>query len=323
MIKKNLRLSNIEYVSEINSSTDFNCVQYIVNPSRPELFPWLSGIANNFETYKFHELSFIYKGVATHLINSDLTQLGSVIMCIQYNAGNDNFVSKQQMLNYETSVNCRPHEKAEVCVDIRELPLKKFYVDPTQSTFKKLEDPCTFSIATTDMQAGDDFMGELYISYDIEFMVPKIYKGVTVNSLFAHYELSGVTSALPLGTSQTADASNTFAVSFDSGTTVIMPDNVIAGTFIILYDIVGDGTGLNIGKVILSYDGGIENYELFGNHEVNAMTQNSDASNDYQFGMFSAIVRSPSGTILFEQTGDQPATPTAADLFIIQINSSN
>lgn len=54
----------------------FNYSTWQLNPGQKSLFPWLAGIASNFESYKFHGLVFEYKSMSADALNSTNTALG-------------------------------------------------------------------------------------------------------------------------------------------------------------------------------------------------------------------------------------------------------
>lgn len=322
MIKKNLRLANMEYVKEVYSSINFRSENLIVNPGRWELFPWLAGLADNFETYKIHKVSFIFKGTATCELNSITTSLGSVIMAAQYNAAASDFGSKQQMLNYSNSVNCRPHEYSQLDIDTSKLPIRQYYVDSAVNGFKKLEDPCVFSIACVGMQTDDSLIGELFVDYDIEFFTPKLYVGFGFDVTYCHYKLSGCDSTHVLGTSQTPDNGNQFPLVFDSDNQIItLPENVSQGKYLVIHHLQGDGTGLDIGGVDMVLSPELTGVLLFSDHTVQGLRQNADANNDHQFSLNPIEILAPSGTITFSQIDALPASITGGDLYLVQLNA--
>ena len=69
-------------------------VAQIINPANPALFPWLSGICNSYETYKFLKLEFVYQGLCSTGTG------GSVIMAVDYDPTDQSPLTKQDMLAY-------------------------------------------------------------------------------------------------------------------------------------------------------------------------------------------------------------------------------
>lgn len=76
--KKPFRISHREYVGDVVSgpSNSFTYKTYSLNPGNSSLFPWLSVISENFESYKFHGLVFEFKSMSADALNSTNTALG-------------------------------------------------------------------------------------------------------------------------------------------------------------------------------------------------------------------------------------------------------
>jgi hypothetical protein len=168
-----------EFVKDIITSATagaFNVETFNVNPGNPALFPWLSGQAQGWSEYKFHGLIFEFKTASGQMVSSTNTTLGTVIMASQYNLNDPAFVNKQQIENSEFSTPCRPSDSAihpiecaAVDTSITVLNIQK----PGQSTTNN--DPrfnhlCKFSIATIGMQGTSTNVGELWASYEVEFL---------------------------------------------------------------------------------------------------------------------------------------------------------
>jgi hypothetical protein len=56
-----IRVKYREYVQDILGTAAFTLAQLNINPGLAQLFPWLSGIAALFESYKFNNLKFCYE----------------------------------------------------------------------------------------------------------------------------------------------------------------------------------------------------------------------------------------------------------------------
>lgn len=176
------RILHREYVTEVASpGFGFAIKSFVINPEVPASFPWLSQIALNFEQYRFHGLVFEFKTTSATAVASTNTALGSVILATQYNSLEIPFVSKLQMDQYEfavatnPSISCIHPVECSTAVGAPDY----FYCDPG---FNNTGDPRfsimgNFSIATQGQQAAST-IGELWVSYDIEFFKPRLDNGV-------------------------------------------------------------------------------------------------------------------------------------------------
>jgi len=130
-------------------------------------------------------------------------------MATEYNAYNGTFANKQQMENYEFAAACKPSCSFihQVECASKENPEHIFYVRtgaaPTGADLR-LYDLGTFQIATVGMQSNGNAIGELWVSYEIEFKKPRINIGSidSTTGVFDHFLLPGNTTASrPFGSS--------------------------------------------------------------------------------------------------------------------------
>nr|WAE42828.1 MAG: capsid protein [Cressdnaviricota sp.] len=192
-----------EYITDISGSVGFAAASYALNPAQPATFPWLAVIAENYEEYIIHGMVFEFKSTSADALNSTNTALGTVIMATQYNATNAAFSSKQQMENYEFAMSSRPSINQLHAVECspRETPVCELYTrtgSVPSGQDQRLYDLGTFYIATAGMQAAA-VIGELWVSYHIELLKPKIPGTIGGNVQSIHVQNTGFTNALPLG----------------------------------------------------------------------------------------------------------------------------
>lgn len=186
-------VSHREYIGEVTTggvlsaggTTNFNATRYAVQPADVGTMPWLAGLANQYEEYIIHGMIFEYKSSSGESTNTANTSLGTVIMGTQYNVNSAPFTNKQMMENYEYSNSCRPSDNMLHAVECSpsEQPFKMLFTRPfgintlTQQLAGqdlRLYDLANFSIATQGMQTANQTIGELWVSYQIEFLKPKI-----------------------------------------------------------------------------------------------------------------------------------------------------
>jgi hypothetical protein len=170
--------SNREYLGDISSTTAFSNTAFSINPGISSTFPILSSIAQNFEMYDMHGLVFEFKSTSADALNSTNTALGTVIMATSYDSIDANFTTKQQMDNYEFATSSRPSDSMLHAVECSPKleALSKRYVRsggvPTGAD-SRFYDVGTFQIATVGSQAAA-VVGELWVSYHVELMHPKL-----------------------------------------------------------------------------------------------------------------------------------------------------
>lgn len=197
-----------EYLGEVVSSDTpgaFKLDSYRLNPGDSKTFPWLSQIATNFQEYQFRGLVFTYRTMSADALNSTNTALGQVIMATNYDASQPNFSSKAEMENSAYSQSVKPSCTMEHLIECapRASVLSELYVaaePPTSNADIRFTDFGVFQIATNGLQAASVDLGELWVSYEVALIKPKIYDTISSNVRVAKFfGTTGVTNADPFG----------------------------------------------------------------------------------------------------------------------------
>lgn len=171
-----------EYIRDIVSSSTpgaFKVEAFNINPGNKEIFPWISRIAQNYEQYKIHGMIFEFKTTSSDALNSTNTALGEVIMSTDYDPVDANYVNKQQMSNAEYGQSAKPSlsQMHAIECDAAQTPLSQLYirtgsVPPGQD--RRFYDFAKFQIATDGLQGANVKVGELWVTYCIEFFKPQL-----------------------------------------------------------------------------------------------------------------------------------------------------
>lgn len=253
-----------EYIQDIftgptltGTYTDFHTTDFTINPGLQHTFPWLYAVAKNYEEYIVHGMVFEFKSTSADALNSTNTNLGAVIMATQYNVNSLPFLTKQQMENYEFSMSAKPSQSQLHAIECspKETPIEILYVRtgdlslpyPQGSTIEdgRFYDLARFTIGTAGMQAANVLIGELWVTYHIELLKPKIPRGIS--SLSAHIQTSGATGTNPWGTQIIGQKGNLNAQLF--GSRGLRWDCVPGGKYLIQWNVAGTavvGTYQNI-----------------------------------------------------------------------------
>lgn len=191
---RNVRVAHREYLGDITCAApgDFKTDTYTLNPGNVDTFPWLSNIAKNFEEYRFHGLVFEFKSTSANALNSTNTALGTVIMATQYDSVEETFSNKRDMENHEFASSTKPSQSVLHGVETKpkytSISTNLYVLSGAQpaDTDKRLYDLGKFTIATTGMQA-QCVIGELWVTYDIEFYKPQLLAAIPNTTAYAHY----------------------------------------------------------------------------------------------------------------------------------------
>lgn len=166
------RVVHREYLGDIGARANTFDLQYQfgVNPGNASFMPWCSKIANNFDSYSFNRLSFIFLPVCG--TNTE----GVVTMAIDYDSSDTPPTSQQQMLNYKGAVQTNAWKPATMTCSSADLhKLKTHYIltgVPPKDTDIKTYDVGNFFLAVNTQTVGATF-GQLFVEYDVTLTTPQ------------------------------------------------------------------------------------------------------------------------------------------------------
>lgn len=184
-----------------NSVSAFAIQGYPIQPGSFTTFPWLASISDKFEQYRVEGMIFEFKSMYSDAVVTANGSIGSIILATEYNAGAPAFPNKQAMENYEFAQSCKPSLSVLHPIECArsQSVLTELYV--RTSTVPNNEDVKTydfgdFYFASQGIPLGAAGaavnLGELWVTYQISFLKPKIVTGSSsyVDSGFAYF--SGV-----------------------------------------------------------------------------------------------------------------------------------
>lgn len=265
---KTNKFSNVichrEYIKDIVSSGTagaFKVESFMINPGLATTFPWLATVAQNYEQYKIHGIVFEFKTTSSDALNSTNTALGSVIMATEYNPSLPNFNSKQQMEAYEMSQSAKPSLSQLHGIECasNQTPVDQLYVRsgtvPTGQD-QRWFDRGNFQIASQGLQATNVVIGELWVSYMVEFFKPKQPNtiGGTIPSLFI--QSSDYDANNPWGKG-TITYSGNLSANLKSGAPTVLQINCLPNEkFAIVMEYQGTSSAATTGPTSVTVTGG-------------------------------------------------------------------
>jgi len=187
-----------EYLGDILSTTSFFNRAYSLNPTDPKTFPWLSQIAPNYQQFRFHGLIFEFRPMITDFTSSG--QPGVLVFATNYNSAEPIYQSKQEMENSEYAVSVKPTLPLIHAIecDPNETTITKLYTDRDANRDPRLTDLGLTQLATTGNAAANVVLGELWVSYCVEFFKPKLVPEIG-GVLTAHARRAVISTSSPLG----------------------------------------------------------------------------------------------------------------------------
>lgn len=180
-----VRVSHREFIRDLQvpvNPTGFVNTEQLINPANGALFPWLSRLAKQYSQYKIHGMVFVYKSMTSDYAASG--PLGTVVFATNYNAIDRAFTSKIEMENSEFGVSCKPSMSLVHAIECDRsvsgetvLYVRDPAYETTDTSDKRFYDYGKFQVATAGLPGTStqgSTLGELWVTYDIEFMKPVI-----------------------------------------------------------------------------------------------------------------------------------------------------
>jgi hypothetical protein len=196
------RVKHREYIRDINSSIAFASSTFSINPGLSATFPWLAQVAGNFEQYKIHGMVIYLNTTSATAVSSTNTALGIWGAVTQYEPDQPDFITKQQCENYvgaQSAVPCQSLMHGIECKPKSNV-LQLMYVrnGTVPEDEIKFYDWGKLQIFTQGSQAAST-IGEMWISYDVEFFKPRL-PNIAYSASLDHYSITGAVQANPMGT---------------------------------------------------------------------------------------------------------------------------
>lgn len=231
-----IKVSKSEYISEIIPDVNPFAVvlDMAINAASKSAFPWLSGIAALYETYKFAKLVYEYK------TQSPTTQEGYVAMAVDYNVNDLAPTNKTDMFEMQSTVRSPVWEDVKHVSTSKNLNKRKGFFTLSDNARSQLsaapEDPNLYDVGRLIVAAGNNgsaVAGELWVHYEVELSTPQhtngdnefvsqqyLYENTAIgtlgqyspfgNPIFPTLRIGGPDNAL-FGTTKTINGNSTWA----------------------------------------------------------------------------------------------------------------
>jgi hypothetical protein len=190
-------VSHREYIGDVTGTTAFTNRSFDINPSNAELFPWLSSIAGSYQQYKLHGMIVEFRPLITDFVTGGAP--GVIIMATNYDVNDVAYTTKQQMENSEFAVSVKPTMNLihgiECDPQQSTVPLKYVSTD-SPNLDKPFYNWGKLQIGTQGNP--NQLLGELWVSYVVEFFKPEIPRAVGGLDQFTAIR-GAVSAANPLG----------------------------------------------------------------------------------------------------------------------------
>lgn len=209
-----------------SSANTFDLQSYLINPTEPATFPWLSQIASNYQEFIFHGIVFHYKSMSGDALNSTNTALGQIIMATNYDPSQPDFGSKSEMENTEFSQSVRPSADCLhmiECARSASVLSNLYTTDASGHADPRFNNLGKFEIATNGFQGTNVNAGELWVTYSVELLKPKLFDTLGGDVSIIWISSAGVVDASPLGTSWALHPTSNLNVISPTATRLTLP----------------------------------------------------------------------------------------------------
>jgi hypothetical protein len=323
-LSSGFRIKHREYIQDIQSSTTFASTAFNINPGLPNLFPWLSSVAQNFEEYRIHGMIFYLNSLSATAVSSTNTALGLWGAVTVYDPTEPDFTTKQQCENYvgcQTAVpSCSVLHGIECKPNVN--VLDRLYV--RQGTITDSEDLKFYDVGKTQIFTQGSqavaTIGELWISYDIEFMKPKLPTNQSNFVATDRYQLNATTDANPLGVGNVPVAGSSLFSSINAtGTIITIPANAPNTNYFLTIRWL-NAVATAYSPPTVTFGGTVNGKLWFEGNTLNQIPAPSSGSSTARKALVVAFSKSGAapGTLTFASAGGVVGT---ADLFITQAYS--
>jgi hypothetical protein len=227
-IKGGVTIKHKEYIGEVTGNTTFSASSFTVQPGLAATFPWLSGIANNFEKYSI-------KNIQLHYINISATsERGRITLAYDKDALDSAPDNKVDMFSYSGVVEGAVWAPLNLDIKCNSGMLFTRQGTVTGSDLKTYDNG-QIIVGVSNTADSTTVVGELFISYEIELTTPQ-----PVSCPCADVDcITGITTTNMLGTAPVFKGN--FPVTLTSSGSIIFD---APGYFAVTISVIGGSPGI-------------------------------------------------------------------------------
>lgn len=186
-----------EYLGDVISSATpgaFSVEGFKINPGIKATFPKLAQTASDYEEYVVEGMFFEFRSMTG--ISATNPSLGTIVMAANYNSAAPNFTSKVPMEEYDGAVSQIVSKSVTFFLEcdraqtLMDMLLTRTNAVPTGQD-PRFFDIANFQVASVGVPIASQNLGELWVSYQVALLKPRLYTSIGNNS----YGYSGVTTS--------------------------------------------------------------------------------------------------------------------------------
>ena len=295
------KVSHRERIGTILGSVGFATNTFAVNPGLAASFPWLSALAQRFESYRFNRLVYQYR------TKSATTATGDVILTLDYDAADPAPVTSIQAEGYDEFSSAAPWQDinhSSKLANLRKLPT--YYV--RTEALAANQDIKTYDVGNmffcTENQASAALAGYAYVEYEVEFFTPQLNSDIS-GVLYGGRVIGAntMTAANPLGIAPSVDA-QAVGISVDAASVITF---AVPGTYLLGVNM----TGTTLAGVTATAGSGATRTEIVDVPDAAATTQ---------VAIYTVVTTTANATVALTATA---ATVTATTIYVARAPASS
>jgi hypothetical protein len=287
-------------------------------------------LALNFEEYTIKGLVFYFNTTCGSAISSTNNALGTVGLVTVYDPTDPALGSKRECEDYVGCVAGVPSCSLMHPIECkpRSNVLDRLYIQTSalnDDEDKKFYSHGTLNVFTQGMQAAGVTLGELWVSYDIEFYNPKILPIGTINQAYDYYNVptySDQTASKLLGPSNKTPIGNLLTTYSGSTGLFTIPTGTSAGIYLVYVaqssPLIGYSFQMN------SLSANLNGIALFRSDSTNQLLTPESSIPTLNHGAMFALYKTDSSAATFgvNFAGAIPSGNLTADILIIKMPDS-
>lgn len=234
-----------ELLETITGNTNFQIpFSYQINPGLASSFPWLSGIANQWEQYRFNRLVYHY------IPRCSTTKVGSVMLVPDYDVLDAPPQNEREASTYFEAIEDASWREIRCNLQpasLQPMGPKKYVRSGSVSSDLKTYDGGKLYVCVNG-QDDTTAIGKLWVEYEVSFYVPQTNStGIPIPTRAALFDLASaivLTSGVSVNTNFDAVVTNTLGIVNNAGVYTLP-----RGSYLITYG-VGDGNDASAARLL-------------------------------------------------------------------------
>jgi hypothetical protein len=195
-----VRVQHREYIMDLKTAETAigNLMPLRISPTNSNMFPWLVSTAQSFEQWLPLGIVFEFVSTAGNAFSGGAANLGDVNMATLYDVAAPPLNTKSEILNHFYSTSAATSQNLMHAIECApdDTPCLPRYINSGASfpTDPRLNDLGILYILTTGSQSTYT-AGQLWVTYDIILLKPRLRAGVLVDSYYTALEITIIDEA--------------------------------------------------------------------------------------------------------------------------------